>query len=120
MGVSSATIYEWLRNHKDFALARELGERRKLKLLEAAGMKMAVSDGNASVWKVLMSQYGVTEKTESIHHHSHSHTSQTESAEPIKLTGHQERLARIRELSQRLGITDSQEDIVEAELEDEG
>lgn len=118
VGVSSATIQSWLRTHEEFALARERGERRKLKLLEAAGIKMAVTESNSTVWKVLMSQYGVTERTESVHHHSHHHRSESKESEPIKLTGHEERLARIRELSDRLGISGSSE-VIEVEIEDE-
>ena len=118
VGVTAKTLHDWLKTHEDFALARELGERRKLRLLEAAGIKMAVKDGNSQVWKVLMGQYGVHERTESLHHHSHRHTSETGEPEPLKLTGHEERLARIRELSKKLGIG-AEEDVLEAEIEDE-
>lgn len=121
VGVSSATIQSWLRTHEEFALARERGERRKLKMLEAAGIKMAVADGNATVWKTLISQYGVMEKsvTENVHHHTHEKVVTGEGEEEvIKLTGHEERLAKIRELSKRLGITAASEDVIDAEVEE--
>ena len=118
VGVTKETIYSWLRTHEEFALARERGESKKLKLLEAAGIKMAVKDGNSQVWKVLMSQYGVHERTQTENIHHHRHTSDTGEPEPIKLTGHEERLARIRELSEKLGIS-SETEVLEAEIEDE-
>ena len=126
VGVSTSTLHSWLRDHEDFALARDRGERRKLKLLEASGIKMAISEGNASVWKVLISQFGVSEKSETRNLHVHQHqkvdsepNASVDGEEMLKLTGHESRLARIRELSGKLGISapDSENvDILEGEV----
>jgi len=118
VGVSTKTIYNWLRIHEDFALARERGEKQKLKFLEASGVKM-VAEGNAAVWKTLISQYGVNEKTvtENRHHHLHE---KSESADPetvVTLTGKEEQLKRIKELSERLGLMPASE-VLEVEIEE--
>ena len=118
VGVSTKTIYNWLRIHPDFALARERGEKQKLKFLEASSVKM-IAEGNAAVWKTLISQYGVNEKTvtENRHHHLHE---KSESADPetvVTLTGKEEQLKRIKELSERLGLMPASE-VLEVEIEE--
>jgi len=61
VGVTSKTLHLWLKLHPTFHLARERGEKKRLKLLEAAGMKMIV-EGNAVAWKFMMQDYGMTDQ----------------------------------------------------------
>jgi len=63
VGVTTNTMNAWIRRHPSFALARELGEKKRLQLLEAAGIKMII-EGSAVAWKFMMQDYGMTEKLE--------------------------------------------------------
>ena len=92
----------WLDTYPEFAMARERGDKLRLKLLEAAGIKMVI-EGNASVWKFMMQEFGMTENVNLT-------VSQTE--EPPLVEGQviditPERAARrerIRELGKRLDL----------------
>lgn len=65
-GVAYATLKKWCKRFPSFAQAREIGEKKRLMLLEKEGIKM-VKGGNAVVWKTLISGFGVVEKTEQTH-----------------------------------------------------
>lgn len=102
VGVSQKTMNNWLDTYPEFAMARERGDKLRLKLLEAAGIKMVI-EGNASVWKFMMQEFGMTENVNLT-------VSQTE--EPPLVEGQviditPERAARrerIRELGKRLDL----------------
>ena len=104
VGVSQSTMNNWLDTYPEFAMARERGDKLRLKLLEAAGIKMVI-EGNASVWKFMMQEFGMVENV------NVTHTS-TEELPPAPTPGQvidvtPERAARrerIRELGKRLGI----------------
>lgn len=65
-GVTYSTLRQWEKRFPEFAQAREMGEKAKLKLLETEGLKM-VKEGNVVAWKFLMNQQGVTEQMEITH-----------------------------------------------------
>lgn len=62
-GVAYSTLRKWCERFPSFAQAREIGEKRRLQLLETEGIKM-VKGGNVVAWKFLMNQHGVVEKSE--------------------------------------------------------
>ena len=98
VGVSHSTLLNWLR-HDSFAMARERGEKKRLQLLEAAGIKMVI-EGNATAWKFMMQDYGMTEKVEVF-------LSEGSEAEDNLLNvtpERQKRLERIREIGKRLKL----------------
>ena len=106
IGVTNATLHRWLHDYPEFNEARESGERKKLKILEAAGLKMAVVESNVQAWKLLMSQQGVVEKTASVQHHIHERIDNTRD-EPVRVEETSQRKARkdrIRELAAELEI----------------
>ena len=120
IGVTNATLQRWLREYPEFREARESGERKKLKILEAAGMRMVV-EGNVQAWKLLMSQQGVVEKTASVQHHIHERIDVPRD-EPIKFAETSQRKARkdrIRELAAELEIDLSPSLEIEGEVLDE-
>ena len=122
IGVTNATLQRWLRDYPEFREARESGERKKLKILEAAGMRMAVVESNVSAWKLMMSQHGVGEKTASVQHHIHERID-TNRDEPVRVeetSQRKARKARIRELAAELEINLSGDTLeIEGEVIDE-
>lgn len=106
VGVTNKTLYRWLSEYPEFASARDAGERKKLKILEAAGMKMVVQDGNVQAWKLLMNQYGVVEKTAT--HNINENVEIEASVDEVDMieydTKRAERIARIQSLTRKLEI----------------
>ncbi len=103
VGVTTKTLHQWLKKQPSFYLARERGEKKRLQLLEAAGIKMII-EGNAVAWKFMMQDYGMTEKLEI----SMGRAAEDESAiheEMQNITPERsKRLERIRELGRKLKI----------------
>ena len=119
VGVTNATMSRWLYDHPEFSAAREKGERKKLQVLEAAGMRMAVVDSNVSAWKLLMSQHGVVEKSATVQHHIHENINTRSEPEKIEASNHREaRKERIRELAADLQIDLSESKAIEGEVVD--
>ena len=53
--VTPKTLYRWLAAYPEFKRAREIGEARRQKVLEAVGLKIATTGkGNASAWAFIM------------------------------------------------------------------
>lgn len=103
VGVTTKTMSAWTLRHPSFALAREIGEKRRLKLLEAAGIKMII-EGNAVAWKFMMQDYGMTEKLE-ISVGNALEDDEIINEELKNITPERsKRLARIRELGRKLKI----------------
>jgi hypothetical protein len=97
-GVSYSTLREWERRFPAFAQAREIGEKKKLKLLEEIGLKLC-RDGNASVWKFFMHQHGLSEAPLEVNHnHSTGQSTSPHMAVPPEIRHY--RLQKIKELHQ--------------------
>lgn len=107
VGVSSKTMRQWLKKHPSFALARERGEKKRLQLLEAAGMKMIV-EGNAVAWKFMMQQeLGLSDINIKIDNGGGSDKDDADQLEKeiIDVTPERtKRLAKIREYTKKLKI----------------
>jgi hypothetical protein len=104
-GVAYSTLRTWCKRFPSFAQAREIGEKKRLQLLEGEGIKM-VKGGNAVVWKTLMSQYGLAEKVEVNHNVGDS----PHMAVPASLR--YMRLQKLKELHQRVSLEESKKDEV--------
>ena len=109
-GVAYQTLVQWCKRFPSFAQAREIGEKRRLLLLEDEGIKM-VKGGNAVVWKTLMSQYGLAEKVEVQHSGSVSPHMQVPAS--IRYS----RLQKLKELHQRVSLEQEQNRKVESPVE---
>ena len=107
VGVTSKTLNQWLKKHPSFALARERGEKKRLQLLEAAGMKMIV-EGNAVAWKFMMQQeLGLSDINIKIDNGGGSNKDDADQLEKemIDVTPERtKRLAKIREYAKKLKI----------------
>jgi hypothetical protein len=103
VGVTTKTLHQWLKKHPTFYLARERGEKKRLQLLEAAGIKMII-EGNAVAWKFMMQDYGMTEKLEISMGRAAEDDAAIE-AEMQNITPERsKRLERIRDLGRKLKI----------------
>ena len=107
VGVTSKTLREWVKRHPSFALARERGEKKRLQILEAAGMKMVI-EGNAAVWKFLMQQeLGLSDISINVNNNNSPLADDIKSLkqEVIDVTPERtKRLAKIREYARVLKI----------------
>lgn len=93
-GVSYSTLREWERRFPAFAQAREIGEKKKLKVLEKIGLDLC-RDGNASVWKFFMNQHGISESPLEV---NHNHSTSPHMSVPPEIRHY--RLQKIKELHQ--------------------
>ena len=100
--VSTPTLYNWMKAHPTFREAHDLGVMYRMKLLEAAGIKMAVKEGNATVWKALMQEFGLVDKVEIVNKHELDMNNQMVDVTPEKM----KRLQRIKELTEELGLNE--------------
>jgi beta-galactosidase GanA len=109
-GVSYCTLLNWCKRFPAFQEAREIGEKGRLKMLEAEGLKM-VKGGNVVAWKFMMNQSGVVEKTEVKHSHQGNvfFTSQLKINAPERYA----RLQKLKELNKRVKV---ENEILEAEV----
>ena len=62
-GVSYRTLINWTQAHPSFKHAREIGEKRRLKLIEEEGLKM-IKAGNVVAWKAVRQEMGIVDKIE--------------------------------------------------------
>jgi len=109
-GVAYSTLRAWCTRFPSFGQAREMGEKKRLQLLEGEGIKM-VKDGNAVVWKTLMSQYGLAERVEV----QHTAGGSPHMAVPASLR--YQRLQRLKELHQRVSMEQKEVEIIEHPVE---
>ena len=101
--VCTTTLYKWLEVHPTFKESHDLGVMYRMKLLEAAGIKMAVKEGNATVWKALMQEFGFVDKVEVVNKHEVLDTNNPMvDVTPEKM----KRLQRIKELTEELGLNE--------------
>lgn len=92
--VSPKTLAGWLKQHKDFAEAKDIGERYRLKTLELIGLKIATQGGgSAAAWKHIMNNA----------HGWSDHVTVTQDDESSNASGRDKRLSRIAELEAKLG-----------------
>jgi len=104
VGVSQATMNNWLKTYPEFNLARERGDKLRLKLLEAAGIKMVV-EGNSSVWKFMMQEFGMTENVNLTVSKPEDLPPEPAEGQVIDVTPERKaRRERIRELGKRIGL----------------
>ena len=109
-GVAYTTLRQWCKRFPSFAQAREIGEKKRLMLLESEGIKM-VKDGNAVVWKALMGQYGLTETVEVNHTVGESPHMQVPAS--IRYM----RLQKLKELHQRVSLEQEELKVVDSPVE---
>lgn len=102
-GVAYNTLKVWCKRFPSFAQAREIGEKRKLKILEDEGLKM-VKSGNVVAWKFMMNQHGVSEKVEVEH-----------SVSPHMQVDPSVRYARLQKLKELHQKTKAREEIITIE-----
>lgn len=112
-GVSYSTLRQWEKRFPEFAQAREIGEKAKLKLLEEEGIKM-VKGGNVVAWKFLMNQQGVTEEVNINHTHSDSTSPHMHVPPEIRY----QRYQLLKELHQRAIARKEKVEVIEAEMDD--
>jgi hypothetical protein len=103
VGVTNKTMNAWLSKHPSFALARERGEKKRLQLLEAAGMKMIV-EGNATAWKYMMAEFLLSDPLPPALSGDSSEDEVIEAEMKNVTPERSRRLARIRELGKKLKI----------------
>ena len=99
-GVAYSTLRKWCDRFPSFGQAREIGEKRRLQLLEKEGIKM-VKGGNVVAWKFLMGEYGVVERSE-VHVTSDSPHMQVPAG--IRYA----RLQKLKELHQKVKMQEEQ------------
>jgi len=112
-GVAYSTLRKWCERFPSFAQAREIGEKKRLQLLEQEGIKM-VKGGNVVAWKFLMNQHGMVERSE-VHVSSDSPHMQVPAGVRYM------RLQKLKELHQKVKMEEEQlkktvPPILEAEL----
>jgi hypothetical protein len=96
-GVATSTLIKWAKRYPDFAMAREIGEKARLLMLEEEGIKM-IKGGNVVAWKFLMNQHGVIEKVDHNIQHNISHSPHMGVEPTIRYA----RLQKLKELHQRV------------------
>ena len=112
-GVSYRTLINWCNRFPSFNEAREIGEKARLKLLEAEGLKM-VKGGNVVAWKFMMIQLGLVEKSEVNHNHQGaiSVSPHMRVSAPVRYA----RFQKLKELHQRVKLEDQ---MLEAQVVEE-